>query len=526
MMIKFTSHGSGSGKGAVDYLLQSHDHKGEERESVTVMKGSPEPIAELIDSLEFSKKYSSAVIAWHKDDKPTQEQINLTLSNFEKMAFAGLDKDQYTMLAVQHGEKDGGVHVHVLIPRVELSSGKSFNPAPPGWEKSFGPVRDVMNNHFDWKRPDAPENRRMFRPGHFAHLDKNDNPKEVINQFIADRIESGQIHNRDDVIESLKEIGDITRAGKDYVTVKIGDDRYRMKGAVYDKQFNVESHLESRESPEATNSSDSEARSKRTEEASQLFAEAAEKRAIYNIERYPRVEQEDQKSVDAKLVADSDSLSSYLDSSLGDLAVSITPNQEQSDRARTPESNTINHQEADKESADLALQGRDRVAVQEVSTGALHSDNRRSESDQILSYGEERNERTRELIPKFNQVINDKARSTDSDISEIKSGINRSESKIDDFIRRANEAARQQLQAIKQYYEYVADLIRRTDEYDSEELEQQRERDKSISRSGDEVSKSEQSISRLEDHIYEQERDNANAIANAPKPTRAREYEM
>jgi hypothetical protein len=41
MMIKFLAHGTGKGSSAATYLLDSHDHKGEERAGVAVLRGDP-----------------------------------------------------------------------------------------------------------------------------------------------------------------------------------------------------------------------------------------------------------------------------------------------------------------------------------------------------------------------------------------------------------------------------------------------------------------------------------------------------
>lgn len=67
------------------------------------------------------------------------------LDDFEKLAFAGLQDNQYTWSAVLHREKGGGVHVHVVVPMVELQSGKSFNVAPPGWFNDLNPVAEMHN---------------------------------------------------------------------------------------------------------------------------------------------------------------------------------------------------------------------------------------------------------------------------------------------------------------------------------------------------------------------------------------------
>ena len=98
--------------------------RGTPREEIRVLIGNPEADAKLIDNLTFRNRYSSGVIAWAPEDRPTDEQVMAVLDDFEKLAFAGLHDNQYTWSAVLHREKGGGVHVHVVVPMVERRAGK------------------------------------------------------------------------------------------------------------------------------------------------------------------------------------------------------------------------------------------------------------------------------------------------------------------------------------------------------------------------------------------------------------------
>ncbi len=46
-------------------------------------------------------------------------------------------------------------HLHILVPRFELTSGKSLNIAPPGHQKYFDALRDYFNIKKNWARPDV-----------------------------------------------------------------------------------------------------------------------------------------------------------------------------------------------------------------------------------------------------------------------------------------------------------------------------------------------------------------------------------
>ena len=125
----------------------------------------------VADALKFVHKYTSGVIAWAPEDRPTDAEIEAVLDKFEKTAWAGLEPDRYAWTAVEHRERGGGVHVHVLAARYDLETGKSLNIAPPGWRKTYGPLRDAFNHQHGWSRPDDPARARTQQPGHRAYID-------------------------------------------------------------------------------------------------------------------------------------------------------------------------------------------------------------------------------------------------------------------------------------------------------------------------------------------------------------------
>ena len=251
-MFKFHKTGA-SGGASAEYLEDEKDHKGRTRAGVEVLRGDPKLVGAIADSLDFKHRHTSAVIAWAPEDKPTGKEINDALDDFERLAWAGLEPDRYAWSAVRHDEPGGGVHVHVLAARVDLETGKSLNIAPPGWQKDFYPWRDYHNLKHNWARPDDPARARKCQPGHQALVDADrlkdglsaaDNPKAGITDYLDQQINLGLINNRDDIVQSLQEIGQITRTGKDYIGVKPeGFDRaIRLRGAIYEEQFTAETY--------------------------------------------------------------------------------------------------------------------------------------------------------------------------------------------------------------------------------------------------------------------------------------------
>ena len=100
MHIKFLARGTGSARDAADYLLGERDATGQPREGVAVLRGNPDMVAAVADSLDFEHRYTSGVIAWATEDEPTDEQIEAVLDAFEETAWAGLEPDRYAWAAV------------------------------------------------------------------------------------------------------------------------------------------------------------------------------------------------------------------------------------------------------------------------------------------------------------------------------------------------------------------------------------------------------------------------------------------
>ena len=303
MHIKFTKHGKGCPRKAVGYLLAEKDAKGDLRPDIQTLRGDAQTFVAITESLDFDYRYSSAVIAWSKDDNPSDAQIQETLDQFEKHAFADLDPTRYHMNAVLHVAQDGSKHVHVLVPRVDLGTGKSLNIAPPGHEKYFDKLRDYLNEKYTWSKPDdlailkadvqLPHHTHSQRLAaieiNFAGKTKPEK-KELLNKIVAQRINAGVIQDRNDVVQTLAEYGIITRNAKDTISVKLHGDKTAVKlgGEFYKDGFNVTAYAENRARAEADQSASraNEVDAKRVNELYNKLQRATESRARFFADRY------------------------------------------------------------------------------------------------------------------------------------------------------------------------------------------------------------------------------------------------
>lgn len=251
MMVTFGKHGTGSAQAAVDYLLGERDAAGIMRSHVEVLRGDPALVADLADSRDQVWRYSAGVIAWHSSDLPTREQIDSVLDDFEVFTSAGLSEPM-TWAAVQYGRPDDehGVHVHFLIARHDTGSGKAWNPAPPGWEKDFAPWQDLWNAERSWADPRGPDHARTVQlPGpayrKMAAARRGGAPvaadiRESITADLTDLIVTGQIRDRDQLVDHLRDVGwQIHRQSAHYLSVRAPEESksIRLKGGIYDSDF-------------------------------------------------------------------------------------------------------------------------------------------------------------------------------------------------------------------------------------------------------------------------------------------------
>lgn len=219
------------------------------------------------------------------------------------MAFAGLEPDQRNILWVQHSHA-GHHELHFVIPRVELSSGKAFNPCPPVGRKHFDVFRDLHNYRENWARPDDPTRARLHAPEHAdlhkARLlrwgktpgpDERGEAKQAVHEYLRQCIGQGTVASRTDVLTALQEAGlEINRAGKDYITVKDPDsgEKLRLKGGIYAEHWKLEFAGRAHEGQDGTGSpGDGVSDPATVRRLEQELERIIEKRAQYNRSRYP-----------------------------------------------------------------------------------------------------------------------------------------------------------------------------------------------------------------------------------------------
>ncbi len=316
MLIKLFRSGKGGGSAPVDYLIASHvlaydgnrdfirDDAGvplmKSRDPLPeVLAGDPDHTRALIDACPHAWTYRAGVISFDQDDHPTEEQQQAVMDAFDELAFAGMDRDQVDMLWVRHSH-EGRVELHFCTPRMELTSGKSLNIAPPGYQKAMDSLRDMLNKEHGWADPQDPARSQDIKQ--LPEKKLRAQGREDIQNWLEDLIVAGRISSRPDMVAALEGAGfELPRQGKTYLTVKDPDSgtRWRLKGDIFHADWTRKKTAErAAEREHRASAPGSERLAARSHsDLRDEYRAHVEKRRLYNEQRYPLVPGADERNV-------------------------------------------------------------------------------------------------------------------------------------------------------------------------------------------------------------------------------------
>lgn len=274
MIVKFFKRGKGCGSAPINYLLG----KKRDRKDATLLRGNPDETQEIINASLYAKKYTSGVLSFEEKNIP-EELKNEIMDSFEECLFAGLDRNQYNCLWVQHLDK-GRLELNFVIPNIELLSGKRLQPYFHAADhKRVDAWRTIQNITYGFSDPDDPQKRQILTIS-------NNLPKSI--QDIQERITDGlmnlamqgEIKDRSDVLNILKNSGfEIARTTPTSISLKnplSGGRNIRLKGTLYEETFRFSQDL-----------------------SAEISARSEKHRAAIR-ERYSRAEQIYQSGIEAK----------------------------------------------------------------------------------------------------------------------------------------------------------------------------------------------------------------------------------
>lgn len=237
MIIKVFKTGTGSSKGPIDYLL-GKDMNGKKREpEPAILSGSKEAVAFLIDNNHRQQKYTSGVIAFRDNERPTAKQLNELLKDFRQKFLPNLDEDKAPMLLVRHLEK-GNLEIHFLVAK-QTSTGKALNISPPGpaSRKLFDDFQKIQNDKMGFKQVTP-----NLLKAQFNTFEKHTR-KAKIGGYLVNKVKNNELHTYSDLLRHLEQDLNIkiTRRGKDFISVKMpGKEKaVRLKGPAFTPGANL-----------------------------------------------------------------------------------------------------------------------------------------------------------------------------------------------------------------------------------------------------------------------------------------------
>ena len=315
MIISFFSTGTGGGAAPVDYLTAREvlaydenrnlirDDTGQPQTKIRdplpeVLHGNPDRTRDLIDASPNKWSYTAGVISFVEGDDPSPAAQQEAIELFEALAFAGLDRDQYDCLWVRHSH-EGNVELHFCTPRLELSTGKALNIAPPGHENAFASLRDLLNQTHGWADPLDPERSREVRATIEAPMRAQG--REALHDWILDQISVGIISDRASMIDALADAGfEIPRTSKNSITAKDPDtgERWRLKGEIFHDDWQAEPpRREIERGPGGGTQRPRRLDGISARELQERFQQHCDQRAAYNRNRYQVLSERQQERV-------------------------------------------------------------------------------------------------------------------------------------------------------------------------------------------------------------------------------------
>lgn len=292
MIVQFFNRGKGGGSGPIDYLLGRE----RDREQAELLRGDPDETAAIIDGSLYAKKYTSGVLSFEEEHLSTAQKFAI-MDSFEECIFAGLDRDQYNCLWVQHQDK-GRLELNFVIPNIELLSGKRLQPYfHTADHKRVDAWRTMQNIQHGLSDPDDPAKRQNLT--HAKDLPKSaQEAQQAITDGLMSLALSGQLKDRADVLKTLENAGfEISRTTATSISIKNpekGGRNIRLKGAMYEQDFRFSQDLSAElaariERHRAT----SETRYSR---AAEIYQRGIEAKRAENHRRHPRPANENEPS--------------------------------------------------------------------------------------------------------------------------------------------------------------------------------------------------------------------------------------
>lgn len=236
MIVKFLQTRNGGGVGSVNYLLNERTQQGTAR----ILKGNESQTRAIINQIQFKQKTTFGVLSFSEKAADISDEIKQEIiKDFERHLLGDYMKERVNVLWVEHSDKDGRLELNFVIPKIDLVSGKSFNPYFDQRDRTnINLWKRTINDEYNFHSPDDPKHQ-YNQNRHKATLKQHNTITELDNT-LKELVAQGVIKNRSHLIELLNTHGyEVTRQPESGISVKLPNQKkaFRLKGGIYSADF-------------------------------------------------------------------------------------------------------------------------------------------------------------------------------------------------------------------------------------------------------------------------------------------------
>ncbi|EPM4460537.1 hypothetical protein ACTJ2O_004535 [Vibrio parahaemolyticus] len=221
MIVKFFK---GTHKTAFDGLEYLEGGTKTRKVAPQLLRGNPELTREYLKTADkFAKAYTYGCLSFEEKNIPIEQKLVL-MDEFESTLMAGLDKDQYDMIWIEHRDTDR-LELNFHVVNMELTSGKSLTPYVH--KRDMGRIdawKNLANDRFNFTNPNNPDKERTFT---FANNSAARRDVMIhIDRYILDRTLDGELNSRQEIVDALNEIEGVTVSRQAKKSISITVDGY------------------------------------------------------------------------------------------------------------------------------------------------------------------------------------------------------------------------------------------------------------------------------------------------------------
>jgi len=244
MIAKILRNGDSDASKCIKYIEGGHDHKGDPRDRCINLYGESRMLLAVTKIMTRKWRYLSSTLSFTKEESQRlsdDEILDLSISFAKHLSVGTVLSNIPTV--IQLHEHDKAVDVHIVEARYDTSTGKSFEP--------FVLKRGDLKRLRLWQDLQVMENDKLDDPRNTLRIRLVNTPTrklpkekrkaiQSIQKVILAGVRSGHIHNRDDVIKNIEDLGFIIKVKYlDSIVIQLADEALGIKltGAVYQESF-------------------------------------------------------------------------------------------------------------------------------------------------------------------------------------------------------------------------------------------------------------------------------------------------